>query len=136
MKSPANLGAGIIGHGWFEGGFVGVALYALVFGLIVGVADRAIAERAWNPYFIALMGCHLGNVFGLARGDTALFLLEIMVGLFACTCLLWLIKNTYGHAAGAFAPLPLPAGFPADEPGPGPEEASGEAQESAAHEAA
>jgi putative Mn2+ efflux pump MntP len=92
MNVVPNLGAGIIGHGWSEGWVIGVIGYALVFGLIVGGVDRALAQRAWNPYFLSVAGSCLGNVVALPRGDTALFTLQIMAGIAASALVLYCLK--------------------------------------------
>ncbi|MEX2217382.1 MAG: hypothetical protein WD749_01370 [Phycisphaerales bacterium] len=112
MRADANLGPGIIGHGWFEGGMLGVAAYALFFGVFTGVMDRALAQRAWNPFFVVIAGSHLGNVFGLARGDTGLFFLEILLGVLGCAALLTIFNLVFGRVAAALPPLPAPAGVP------------------------
>lgn len=70
----ANLGPGIIGHGWSEGLWIGVAGYAIFFGLMCGIVDRAIRDKAANPFFISIIGCSLGNIVGLPRGETSLFM--------------------------------------------------------------
>ncbi|MBU6414333.1 MAG: oligosaccharide repeat unit polymerase [Planctomycetes bacterium] len=70
----ANLGPGIIGHGWSEGLWIGVAGYALFFGLLCGIIDRALKNNAANPFFMSVFGSSLGNVIGLPRGETSLFL--------------------------------------------------------------
>jgi hypothetical protein len=105
MHAPSNLGPGIVGHGWAEGGFLGIAGYAIAFGVIAAVIDRALAVRAWNPFFVAVIGSNLGNIFGLARGDTPLFLLEFLSGVVLSVGILYIIKLTYGPIAAAFPPL-------------------------------
>jgi hypothetical protein len=105
MHAPSNLGPGIIGHGWAEGGFLGIALYAVFFGAMAAAIDRALAERAWNPYFVAAIGSNLGNVFGLARGDTPLFLLEFLSGVIVSFLLLTIFKWAFGPIVSAFEPL-------------------------------
>jgi hypothetical protein len=81
--------------------------------VLVGIADRALSERAANPYFVVMLGGNLGNMVGMARGDTAAFFMELMLGLVTLAVLLGLMKVTYGKVAAAFAPLPVPAGVPA-----------------------
>ena len=87
FKIAANLGPGIIGHGWAEAGWIGIVYYAVFFGCLVAVADRLTLERLNNPYFIAAAGSNLGNVLGLARGETSMFLDMIVAGSAACLIL-------------------------------------------------
>jgi hypothetical protein len=97
-----SYGPGIIAHGWSEGWYFGVAGYALFFGLLMGIADRALAMRAVNPFFVATLGCNLGNIFALARGDTPLFLIQILAGVIGCTVVLALLGATYGRVWAVF----------------------------------
>lgn len=108
MNVPANLGTGIVGHGWAEGAYFGVVCYAVFFGLLVGAMDRAIAERSWNPYFVAATGASLGNVFGLARGETSIFLALIVAGFIGTWVALSMTNLFLGKVLGAI-PMPVPA---------------------------
>ncbi len=105
LGSPANLGVGIIGHGWAEGAWLGIAGYALFFGILLTAADRLTRERAWNPYFLAAMGSSLGNIFALTRGETSLFLVLAFTSFVGVAVVMCLVKWTLGPIAGASAPL-------------------------------
>ncbi|MGQ0627973.1 MAG: hypothetical protein ACT4PL_07725 [Phycisphaerales bacterium] len=84
LQVAANLGCGIIGHGWFEFGWIGVLYYAVGFGIIVAVVDRLMRERGHNPFFSVAFGCSLGNVLGLCRGETSMFFDMITAGFVIC----------------------------------------------------
>jgi hypothetical protein len=118
MHVAPNLGVGIIGHGWSELSAFGVLYYALFFGLLVGGVDRAIAQRAWNPFFLSVMGSGMGNVVALTRGDTPLFMIQITGGIVFSALILYILKA----AAPVWASFPslVPAGMLA--PAPPPEE--------------
>ncbi len=96
LAVPANLGVGCIGHGWAEMAWVGVIYYALTLGAICAVFDRLARKRANDPFFMVTIGCALGNVLGLARGETSLFLVIITVGIVSCLTLFWLMKLVLG----------------------------------------
>ena len=113
MRVVPNLGPGIIGHGWSEAWVFGVIYYAVFFGLLVGVVDRASAERCWNPYFLAVFGGNLGNVLALPRGDTPLFVIQIIGGIVSSGGILYLLKSV----------SPVWASFPLLQP-PGTSDAS------------
>jgi hypothetical protein len=85
----ANLGPGIIGHGWSEGLWFGVAGYAIFFGLMTGIIDRGIRDKSVNPFFITVFGSSLGNVIGLPRGETSLFMVLWFSTMVAATMLFW-----------------------------------------------
>lgn len=106
LQSAANLGVGIIGHGWAEGGFFGVIGYAAFFGLLVAGVDTLIRRRVWNPYFMAAIGSSLGNVCALPRGETSLFLLQIMLSFFGVIAVLNPLRLVLGPILAA-SPLLL-----------------------------
>lgn len=108
MNVPPNLGPGIIAHGWQEAWVIGVVLYAVFFGLLVGMVDRASADRCWNPYFLAVFGGNLGNVIALPRGDTPLFMIQIVGGVVASGLFLYLLKTI--SPVWASFPMLLPPG--------------------------
>lgn len=116
MNVPANLGPGIIGHGWAEGGWIGVVAYAVFFGVLVGVIDRAHTERCRNPFFLAVFGSGLGNVIALPRGDTPLFLIQITGGIVVSIALIYLVRTVVGPVVSAFPPVDIAA--PGDDTEP------------------
>ena len=87
LNTGGNLGTGIIGHGWAELGWVGIAYYAAFFGFLIPAIDRVTRLRINNPYYIAAIGANMGNVLALSRGETALFLVLIIYGLLG----IWLV---------------------------------------------
>ena len=89
----ANLGPGIIGHGWAEGMWVGVAGYAAFFGLLCGMIDRKTEAQANNPFFLSVFGSSLGNVLGLPRGETSLFMVLIVTGWVTTLFVLWAMNQ-------------------------------------------
>lgn len=105
LGTPANLGIGIIGHGWSEGGWFGIAGYAIFFGLLMGAMDRLIRDRSWNPFFVSAVGSNLGNVFGLARGETSLFLVLVVTSIIGVVTIMTIVKMIFGPLMASGAPL-------------------------------
>lgn len=112
LNAPANLAPGIIGHGWYELGIIGIVYYAMFFGLYCGVLDRALLFRAGNPFFVAALGAALGNTIALPRGDTPLFFTQVLAAYAAVFGVLIFLNIVFGTVFRGFAPLapPLPAG--------------------------
>lgn len=112
MNAVATLAPGIIGHGWYELGIVGIIYYAIFFGLFCGVLDRVLMLRAGNPFLIAALGAALGNTIALPRGDTPLFFVQILAAYTAVFVVLTALNIALGSVFRGFAPLspPLPAG--------------------------
>ena len=118
MNAVANLAPGIIGHGWYELGFIGIIYYAMFFGLYCGLLDRTLMERAANPFFIAALGAALGNTIALPRGDTPLFFTQVLAAYAAVFGTLIVLNIVLGPVFRGFVPLapPQPAGSaPEDE---------------------
>jgi len=99
VGASANLGPGIIGHAWMEAGWIGILYYAAFFGFGIATVDRLIKARMNNPYFIAAVGANMGNVIGLARGETSLFMVLIGFGLIGT----WLFSRLIASTLGSFA---------------------------------
>ena len=105
ISAPANLGVGIIGHGWAEAGWIGVMYYAAFFGFFIGTMDRLIRARANNPYFLAAVGCNIGNVLSLPRGETSLFMLLLAFGFVGLWVFGWATSKTAGALARSAPPF-------------------------------
>ncbi len=105
LNAGGNLGIGIIGHGWAEGLYIGMLIYAAFFGIVYRVMDTAIKERAYNPYFLAAMGTGLGHMLALPRGEVSLFAVLWFYGFLSIVFLMWVVKAVLGNfmaAAGFF----------------------------------
>jgi hypothetical protein len=102
MNIDANLGPGVLGQGWSEGGLIGVLLFAGVLALIYGTVDRALIDRAQNPYAVALMAAGAGNVLAMARGDVGLFAIQIAASMIGSWLVLLGVKVAVGPVAAAF----------------------------------
>jgi len=105
MDSNANLGAGIVGQAWSEAGVLGILYYAVFFGVLLGVVDRAMAERATNPFFVVAIGASLGNMIAMARGDVGLFFIQVVASAVAVFGVLWVVKIVIGPIGRAFPSL-------------------------------
>lgn len=105
LNLPANLGPGIIGHGWVEGAWFGVIGYALAFGLLNAALDGMLRRRAYNPYFIAAMGCPVGHVLGIARGETYLFVTMAIYSTASCMLVVFVMNLLFRRFAAESTPL-------------------------------
>lgn len=105
MSTAANLGPGIIGHGWYEAGLIGVLYYAVFFGLLLGVLDRSLAERAANPFFVVMLGSNLGNWIAMPRGDTPLFFIQWVASVVVVFVVLVVVKLFVSPISRAFTSL-------------------------------
>jgi hypothetical protein len=72
-QGKVTLPAGIIGNAAAEGGWYALVIYAFVSGVFLRFFDELIRQNPWSPFVVLPVGCQLGQVLGLARGETALF---------------------------------------------------------------
>lgn len=105
INAPANLAPGIIGQGWAEMMVVGVIYYALFFGAFTGISDKLLRTRSWNPYFIIIMGSSMGNIFGLPRGGTFMFLNQWASVAFCVAFVFWLTHSFFKQFMAAGKPI-------------------------------
>lgn len=105
LNVQANLGPGIIGHGWAEAGWIGVIYYAAFFGLVFGAADRLLQTRADNPYFVIVAGSAIGQLIAMSRGDTPLFFLQSFMTMGFSMVVLYGCKMAFGTIMAAFPQL-------------------------------
>ncbi|MCC5785598.1 MAG: hypothetical protein JJU33_02720 [Phycisphaerales bacterium] len=109
MQAQANLAPGIIGHGWAEAQWIGIVYYGVFFGAFCVLLDRAVQRLLWSPFAIAAIGCQLGNIFALARGDTPLFFVHILTGIAGVFILFFVIRLAFGKVFDGFIPV-IPPG--------------------------
>lgn len=88
-----TVGPGIVGHVAADGGLPIAPLYGLAIGAVLGLLDRFLARNRHAPLAIAALGCTLGQVLGLARGDSAIFLGIILIGILSNLALLYALDR-------------------------------------------
>lgn len=131
LQVEANLGPGIIGHGWYEGMWLGVIGYALFFGVLMSACDRLVRDRFDNPYFVCAAGANLSNILALPRGETFQFLTAYVYGFAAMLAVAYFVKfalDPMFRSAGQFSFGPPPGYWDQDAGG---EASDGEGAENA-----
>jgi hypothetical protein len=87
-----NISMGIVGHGFYEGGYHMLIFYGLLIGLCMRYADELLIRQPDNPFLLGALAAASGNIIGLSRGDFGLFLLLIL-GAVLCTLILRFIAR-------------------------------------------
>lgn len=88
-----TVGPGVVGHVAADGGFPVAPFYGLAIGAILGWLDRFLAQNMHAPMAIAVIGCMLGQVLGLPRGDTSIFLGIMLMGILPNLLLLYVLDR-------------------------------------------
>ncbi len=68
-----NLGPGIIGHCWVDLWWLSVPVYATILGLAMRYIDERASAFAVVPWIVIPLGAAAAHIFGIPRGETALF---------------------------------------------------------------
>lgn len=79
-RSGLTVGPGIIGHAAHEGGFIALIVYAILGGLFLRFYDEIIAKCPTSPFVVLPVGASMGQIVGLARGETAAFIFAYVFG--------------------------------------------------------
>lgn len=126
MGRQENLGPGIIGQSWYEGGLLAVLIFAVVWGVAYGSADRALRDRCWNPYAVAMLSAPAGNVLSMPRGDIGLFAIQVAGAVIGVAVVLTLCRVALIGWASAFPPLLLHHHAQASSGEPDPSDSAGD----------
>ena len=73
QQDRIKLSCGIVGVAAAEGGWYAIIVYAIWLGLFVRIFDEIVRHQPTSPFIVLPVGAALGQVLGLARGDTSAF---------------------------------------------------------------
>jgi len=79
-RSRLKVGPGILGHARAEGGWYTLLLYPLLGALLLRYFDELVQRNPANPLVVLPVGSALGQVVGLARGETSVFAMGFVIG--------------------------------------------------------
>lgn len=96
-RDRVKLSPGIIGSAAAEGGFLAVLIYAAAFGLFLRFYEEIMSLAPWSPFAVLPVASSLGQILGLARGETAVFANTYILTVLGC----WLTMLVIGRAVGA-----------------------------------
>lgn len=72
-RDKIKLSPGIIGSAAAEGGWYAVIIYGIAFGLFLRFFDEIVRLAPWSPFAVLPVASSLGQILGLARGETSVF---------------------------------------------------------------
>lgn len=98
-----TLPPGVVGYIAAEGGIFAFFVYAWFFGVSLRFFDQLIVRAPANPLIIMPVGCALGQILGLFRGEMSMFLFIHVTGFVgsytACLLVGKALGNKPDHAA-------------------------------------
>jgi hypothetical protein len=92
--------AGIIGNAAAEGGFYALIIYAIITGVFLRFFDEQLRQRPEQPMVILPLGCALGHVMGLARGESSTFAFNWIWTTLSCLIMMLLLLKIVRALAG------------------------------------
>lgn len=84
-----NLGPTVIGHGFYDGGYLVLLMYGLLTGLACRWMDRRMLFDPDNPWRLAAMVSVIGHVIAFSRGDCGVLLINIVGGIIVVDLLIF-----------------------------------------------
>jgi hypothetical protein len=96
-RDAITIPPGVIGFAAAEGGMWAAIAYALFFGQLFRFFDELVKRNPTNVYVVLPVGCCLGQVVGLARGDIAIFTNLLLLGFLATFLVLYVANRMFGN---------------------------------------
>jgi hypothetical protein len=96
-----TLGAGIIGHIGAEGRWFALPIYAILGGLFIRLLDEIVRINPYTPLIVVPVGSTLGQVLGLARGETSTFMALTILGVTATYVIMFFLGKLAESSAAA-----------------------------------
>jgi hypothetical protein len=89
-RGYVNWGPGIPGHGFHEGGYHMLVMYAIICGLLLRYFDELLVRQPDNPYYLGIIAAASSQFIAFSRGDVALFSVLIIGAVVTGLIVRWL----------------------------------------------
>ncbi len=99
-RGGISLSPGIIGHAIADGGWPVVFLYAVLIGVYLRFFDEIVYLNPQSPFLVIPIGASLGQVIGLARGETSVFAMAYVMSVGGSMLLMIFIAKFLEHLGG------------------------------------
>jgi len=101
-KSGLNVGPGIVGQSWADGGFLFVVFYAVLFGLLIRAFDELVHREQDKLLATLPAAAALGQVIGIPRGGVAtmtfVFIFTTITTYLVVLAIGWILR--FPHSSG------------------------------------
>lgn len=98
--TQVNWGPGIVGHGFNEGGVMWalpmLTFYALLFALLMGLADGCLASQPNNPFLVGILTASIPHLIATLRGDMSVVFIQLGGGLALLILMQWITVPVFG----------------------------------------
>ncbi|MEM1330292.1 MAG: O-antigen polymerase [Planctomycetota bacterium] len=93
-----TVGPGIMGHSAADGGTLPLIVYAVGFGLLFRYCDERLRGNPYSPLAVLPIGSTLGQLLGMARGETSIFLFIFVFSTFSVLFLMRMVATFFAPA--------------------------------------
>jgi hypothetical protein len=90
-----NIGPGIVGSAAAEGGWYALVIYAVLGGLFLRFFDQIVRLNPDAPFVILPIGSSMGQVLGLARGETSAFCFITCLTVFSSLVTMFVVGKAF-----------------------------------------
>ncbi len=78
LGHKTTWGLSVVGHSYYEGGYVALAVYALLFVILVRLFDEPLRREPDNPFFIASLAAGSAFIVSWVRGDLGIHTVDLL----------------------------------------------------------
>lgn len=96
-RGGITLGPGIIGHSIADGGWPVLFLYAIIMGIFLRFFDEIVYLNPQSPFMVLPIGAALGQIIGLARGETSIFAMAYVMSVGGSILVMLVISRFMEH---------------------------------------
>lgn len=101
-RDRLTVGPGIVGHAAAEGGWYALIIYAIILAYVCRFFDEVLIRSIDNPLIVLPMGSALGQVLGMPRGETGVFMFILVfsvVGSYICLVIVSKFLTMFGFGS-------------------------------------
>lgn len=102
-RDVLTVGPGILGHAAVDGGWYALIVYAVVLGSLLRYLDELLMRNAANAMMVMPLGCAMGQVLGLSRGETSAFAFILLFSIGTTYCFM-LVLSYFMRSMGLTKP--------------------------------
>ncbi len=102
-RGGLSIGPGVVGTAGAEGGWYALLIYAVLFGAFLRAFDEATVRNIESPFVVVSIGCAMGQIIGLARGQCSSFAFLALMAVGGSLIIMVLIGKLVERLGGASA---------------------------------
>ncbi|MEM9351426.1 MAG: hypothetical protein AAGA92_00270 [Planctomycetota bacterium] len=78
LGHETTWGLSVVGHSYYEGGYLAIAVYAVIIVVLVRLFDEPLRREPENPFFIASLAAGSAFIVSWVRGDLGIHTVDLL----------------------------------------------------------